>query len=389
MPATYFRIARSKDQALKYETRLQLVQYAAEYGIKPAARHFGCQVRIVRKWLRRWREANHARSALQDRSRAPKNCPHKTPKALENQVLRERLRAPCLGARRLKRFCKLAPSEGAIARILRQGGLTSRRKRKHEKKRDMRAVKARLALFEQLQVDSKYLDDIPYYLRQLAQKLNLPLFQYTARCPKSGGIFLGFANELSEANACAFIAAVLHHIERCGFPRKGTIVQTDNGSEYSGAERKVRHDRGFTHVVRDLFGAHHRFIPPGKKNHQADVESLHATIEYELLDLERFASRKEFFLKATVWQLWYNVVRENAHKGDLCPDDILLAEQPARSPSVWLLPALDIDALMAKRAQDPIDNKDYQRGYYLPALPEKGDSSPSGRFHPPLIFHAD
>lgn len=56
--------------------------------------------------------------------------------------------APCLGARRLKEFCGLAPGTGAIARVLRQNGLTHKRKKKYQKKRDLRKVKARLAAFD-------------------------------------------------------------------------------------------------------------------------------------------------------------------------------------------------------------------------------------------------
>ena len=376
-PATYSRIARSKDQALKYDARLKMVQYAAEHGVKPAARKFGCQPRITRKWLGRWREGNHSRASLMDRSRAPKTCPHKTSPADEREVLRERDKAPCFGPKRLRDYCLVKASEGAIARILRQSGRSKKRKKKYQKKRDMREVKARLAAFEQVQIDTKYLNDIPFYVEQMARNPRLPRFQYTARDVKTGATFLGFGGELSEALASVFAAAVLGHLERCGHQRAGSIVQTDNGSEYSGAERKTKRDRGFSHVVRDLFEATHRFIPPGKKNHQADVETLHERIEAEFLDLERFASRKEFFMKSSAWQLWWNTTRKNGYKGKRSPEDILLEEQPARNPNTWLLPALDLDALLNARAQRALDDEDNSRGYYVPALPE---SRPFCRF---------
>ena len=353
---------------MKYNERLRLVQHACEHGNKPAAKAFGCTVKTVRKWTRRWKEDNHSRVSLQDRSRAPRTCPHKASPQAEQAIVRARQKAPCLGARRLKRDCALAPSEGAIARVLRQRGLTQRRKKKYEKKRDMREMKAKLRPFEQLQVDTKYLNDIPYYVEQMARNPELPRFEYTARCPRTGAVFLGFGRELSEALACVFAAAVLRHLGRCG--HRTDIVQTDNGSEYSGMERVVRHDRGFTHVVRDLFKATHRFIPPGKKNHQADVESLHERIEAEFLDLERFASRKEFFTKASAWQLWWNSTRKNGYKGDRTPHQILLEHDANAAAKVWFLPALDLDALMNARAQRSLDDEDNQRGYYLPALPE-------------------
>ncbi|MBX3729051.1 MAG: hypothetical protein KF858_07680 [Candidatus Sumerlaeia bacterium] len=367
MPATYCRIALSKDQELKFDERLKMVRYADEHGAKPAAMAFGCQPRIVRKWLRRWREDNHSRASLMDRSRAPKTCPHKTPPHIEQRVLRERDKAPCLGARRLKEFCDLPASEGAIARILRQNGRTQPRKKKYQKKRDMRAVKARLKAFEQLQIDTKYLNDIPYYIEQMLRHGNLPRFQYTARDVKTGATFLGFASELSQAHACCFIAAVLAHLRRCR--QRPVLVQTDNGSEYSGLERATKNDRGFSHVVRDLFGLTHRFIPPGMKNHQADVETLHERIEAEFLDLEGFASRPHFFDKASAWQLWWNTTRKNGYKGRRTPDQILLEEQPAAGPEVWLLPALDLDHLLEQRAQPALKDETGPRGYYVPALP--------------------
>lgn len=356
-----------------------MVQYAAEHGVKPAARAFGCEPKIVRKWLRRWREDNHSRRSLMDRSRAPNTCPHKTSPEQEREVLRERDKAPCLGARRLKDFCRLEPSEGAIARILRQNGRTQKRKKKYEKKRDMREVKARLAAFEQIQFDTKYLNDIPYYVEQMARNKSLPRFQYTARDVKTGAVFLGFGSELSESYACVFAAAALRHLKRCGRPREGTIAQTDNGPEYSGTERKTKRDRGFTHVVRDLFGATHRFIPPGKKNHQADVETLHERIEAEFFNLERFASREEFFMKASAWQLWWNTTRKIGYKGGRSPDQILLEESPRRNPNVWFLPALNLDQLLNARANRALDDEDNQRGYYVPALPGMREDLPQYR----------
>ena len=348
-----------------------MVQHAAEHGIKPAARAFGCTVKIVRKWVRRWREGNHSRASLADRSRAPRSCPHKASPQAEAAVVRERLKAPCFGPRRLKLYCGIAMSEGAIGRTLRQNGLVHHRKKKHEKKRDMREMKAKLKPFEQLQIDTKYLNDIPFYVAQVAQNPRLPLFEYTARCPRTGATFLGFGRELSEALACVFAAAVLAHLRRC--LHTTAIVQTDNGCEYSGMERKLRTDRGFTHVVRDIFKAEHRFIPPGKKNHQADVESLHNAIELEFLDLERFASREDFFAKASAWQLWWNTTRKNGYKGDRSPDDILREAAAANySPAAWLLPALDLDALMDARAERALrDAAKSPGGYHVPALPGK------------------
>lgn len=366
----YARIAKSRDSSMKFDLRLRLVRYALEHGLKPAAREFGCTPKIARKWLRRWLASGRSRQSLMDRSRAPHSCPHKTPSRVERQIVREREKAPCLGARRLKEFCAIPAGVGTIARVLRQNNLTRKRKKKHEKKRDMREVKARFDPFEENQVDVKYLNDIPYYVEQLWRNPRLPRFQYTWRDVKTGAVFLGFANELSESHACAFVAAVGAHLGRTGLSLRGrSTIQTDNGSEFSGAERKTREDRGFNHLIERGLGATHRFIPPGKKNRQADVETLHDRIEEEFFNLERFADREDFFRRASMWQLWWNTTRKNGYKGGRTPDDILLETRPERDAKVWLLPALDLDALLARRANSKTLNKSPTGGYYVPALP--------------------
>ena len=369
MTLSYARIAKSKDVSMKFELRLKLVQLAAEVGIKPAARRLGCQPKTVRKWLRRWQGDHHSRQALADRSRAPKFCPHKISGALERLIVRERQKAPCLGPQRLRDFCAIPAGCGAIARVLRQHGLARKRKKKHEKKRDLRELKARFKPFEEIQVDTKHLYDIPFYVEQLWRNPHWPRFEYTARDVKTGAVFLGFAREISEAHACCFIAALGAHLRRCDFDLPATTFQTDNGPEFSGQERKLKTDRGFHYTVEEILKAHHRFIPPGRKNRQADVESLHERIEAEFFDLETFANRSDVFTKASAWQLWFNTTRKNAYKHHQSPDDILRTDIPQPNPNVWLLPALDLDLLLEKRVELLTAIKDPTGGYYVPALP--------------------
>jgi transposase-like protein len=360
---------------MRIDARLRMVQYAAEHGIKPAARHFGCEARTIRKWLRRWRTGNHSRRSLEDRSRAPRTCPHKTSPQMAAYVVRQRRSAPCFGARRLKENFALKPSVGAIARILRQAGLTRPRKKKYRVKRDMRELKARFRPFEQAQVDTKYLNDIPYYVEQMwRRERDLPRFQYTWRDVRTGAVFLGFANELSQMHACCFIMAVAAHLKRTGHDLRGrATIQTDNGAEFSGQDQRTREDRGFRYTVENpaMIGANHCFIPIGRKNYQADVETLHERIEPEFFDLESFADRKEFLRKASSWQLWWNTTRKNSYKRNRSPDQILLEAQPQRDFRTWLLPAIDLD----RAAQHRADLIDYltpnAKGYYVPVLPAR------------------
>lgn len=367
---SYARIAKGKDQALKFEARLKIVRYANENGVKPAAREFGVARNTVRKWLRRWREDNYSKKCLTDLSRAPKTCPHKTPKAIERQIIKARTEAPCLGAERLKEFCNIQAGVGAIGRILKQNKMTRRRKKKYQKKRDMRELKARYKPFEENQIDAKYLTDIPFYVKQMWDNPELPKFEYTWRDVKTGGVFMGFAYELSEAHACCFAAAVAAHLRRVDFDLAsyGT-VQSDNGSEFSGAERKKKNDRGFTNLIEESIKARHRFIPPGKKNHQADVETFHERVESEFFDLETHGSRNDFFMRASAYQLWWNTTRKNMWKGKRTPDQIMLEDRADRDPRVWMLPALDLDDLLARKTENAVRNKSPTGGYHVPALP--------------------
>jgi hypothetical protein len=102
--------------------RQKIVRYAQQHGNKPAARHYGCDVRTVREW-RGW-FAERGNGALMNKSRAPHTCPHKIAKDVEERVVQRRKEAPCYGPKRLK-FFNPSPkaSEGAIYRILKEQGM--------------------------------------------------------------------------------------------------------------------------------------------------------------------------------------------------------------------------------------------------------------------------
>jgi transposase len=182
----------------KYALRLAMVKYARTHGIRAASRHYDCSRNTIRLWLRRYEEKG-ARG-LEDRSRAPKTCPHKTSPYHERCVLEARRKAPCFGALRLKDEFGLKPSVGAIGRILQQAGKTRKRHKKSQKKNDLRQIKMQYHAFERLQADTKPLYDIAAYWPQM-QALGLPRQQYTHRDVKSGALFIDYADELSTTYA--------------------------------------------------------------------------------------------------------------------------------------------------------------------------------------------
>ena len=296
----------------RFTVRKAIVHEALEDGIKPTARRWDMSKNTVRTWVRRFQEEGN--DGLIDRRNGPKVIPHKTSLETESQIIALRKAAPCYGAKRLKYFFRVPASVGAIQRIIRDHGLTRKIRRRHKKRNDLREIKARYKACEKLQMDIKYLTDIPPYWEAM-QRLRLPKFQYTVRDVKSGMLFLGFADEISELHAETMARYVLDGIVPY-FPGKVTL-QTDNGAEFSGTTRNLEGNH-FRAAIKSC-GAAHCYIPPGHCNANADVESIHSTIEEEFYNLTPFSSRGDFLCKAESYRLYYNLERPNFSKGAKTP----------------------------------------------------------------------
>jgi len=121
----YFELYRMRTD--RHWLHQKIVSFAREHGIKATVREFGCSRNTVRKWLRRAIPGKP--SSLAEQSRAPKRCPHKTPSGLEGQIVKLRKQTG-FGAERLVREFDLKVSHNAVARIIRQHGLSRPRKKK-------------------------------------------------------------------------------------------------------------------------------------------------------------------------------------------------------------------------------------------------------------------
>ena len=349
-PVRYFDLVREMRDA--YNHRLRLVAYARQQGIKPAARAFATSVPTVRKWLRRFQQQGP--SGLQEQSRAPHHCPHKTPRGIEEQVLALRRQLPTFGAARLKREFDLRPSPVAIQRLWRQHGLIRKRRRKHQRKQDLAWMKATWRLFQQISADTKDLHDIPHYWPQ-AQRLGLPGIQYTAREVRSGLLFWAFAQRRTAAASVVFATRVQRHLDRYGVQLRDLVWQTDNGSEFIGSHDPQGRPTGFPAALGD---SQHVRIPPAAHTYQSDVETVHRLEEDEFFDLETFTSRAEFLAKVTTYQLYFNLVRPNSHKENQSPWQIIERLAPRSPLELCLLPPVFLDYYIERR-----------EGNDLPSLP--------------------
>ena len=353
-PFAYFAMIRSKNQ--RFDLRLHLVQKANENGIRAAARAFRCSVNTVTKWRDRY-EVDGLKG-LEERSRAPKTHPNQTSPEEEQKVIAQRRRTRGFSARRLKREFELSPSVGAIQRIISQNGLTKPRKKKHRVKKNLQAVKSKYAPFRHLQMDTKYLRDIPNYWPYM-KLLGLPEYQYTVRCERLGATFLGYADSVSVTYAELLARELLTHLASYGIDPREIDIQTDQGTEFDGTAVK-KTGRGYTHTIEKEFGAHHtlyRYSP----NANADVESFHAHEETEFFDIESFTSRPDFWEKITTYQHYWNLARPNSYKFNRAPVQILKEADPHLSSKILLFGPLDLQALL--------DRKLRRVYHHVPVLP--------------------
>jgi transposase len=324
--------------------RFEMVRYAREHGVKPAARAFQTTPKTVRKWLQRWHPGTLR--GLEDRRGEPRKRDSRIDPRQRQRAIGLKKTLKSWGAERIRETFGLTISEKAIRKVWKEAGLLKRKRRKHKTKQDLRAVKAAWKFCEQIDVDTKYLFDIPEYWPQM-KRHGLPRYQYTARDVVSGLLFTGYADELSLTYANLFIDLILDHLTRCGVDHKGHRIQTDNGTEFIG-HWAATNPSAFTKTIEKRTGLTHHTIPPGAHTYQADVETVHRIMEDEFFEIEPFSSRRNFFNKAALYLLFFNVARKNSYKKKQTPWDIIHQRDPTIKPDIAILQAIDLDDLFKK-----------------------------------------
>ena len=313
----YYDMITSSNKNFTLRKRMALA--AISNGVKPTAKLFGTTPKTVRKWRDRFCE--HGNEGLQEISRRPLRSPNKTPPEIEALVIRQRKQTPGFGGRRLVEEFDLPVSHNVANRIIKAHGLTRKRRKKHHTKNDLRKVKAAYKAFTRFQMDTKDLCDLPNYWVQM-QERGLPRYQYTIRELSTGAQFLTYSSELSKTYATLTIKRFLEHIKSYNIDLSEVIIKTDNGAEYDGGTHHYKPE-GF-HETIERTGAKHLFNPPAQPNFNADVESVHATIEPEFYEAEKFKTQAEFYRKSTTYQIWYNIARKNSSRSWKSPLEIQL-----------------------------------------------------------------
>ena len=357
-PIGYYMMLRNyKDPK---QLRLKLVLYADEHGKKAAARRFATTVSTVRKWHGRWKIKGLA--GLEEMSRRPHNCPNAISQEVRKHVIAIKKGKKTLGAVRLKEMYSVPCSEKAMRNIWRANGLLVKRRKKHKTKQDLREMKMKWRLFEQVDADTKHLYDIPEYWSQM-KRLGLPKYQYTARDVVSGLQFIGYSQDLSLLASTFFAKRIIAHLIQNNALSGGHFRwQTDNGSEFIGSTHAKQ--RSVFSVTVESFKNHvHCQIPPGAHTFQADVETVHDRIEDEFYCLETFKSRSDFLAKATSYQHYFNLVRKNYSKQGKTPMQILKERNPNLSPAITQLPPVFLDELVYAKSNQ--GGYDVGKGSYI------------------------
>lgn len=301
----------SKDERL---TRKLLVQDAAELGVKKAARKWRTTPKTIRKWRRRL--AEEGEDGLRDRSRRPKSSPRRMEarwrfciQGAVEKAIRDNKR---INAALVKSENGIPFSQKTVRKEMKRHGYETKWRRKTRRKKDLRAEKAKMRAFEKIQVDIKYLDDIPEFHRDW-RRLGLPKYQITARDMKTGALFFAYAIEKSSTNATLFLLMLGEHLRKSGVDTSRVAVQTDNGTEFAAAWNSLK-DGAFTSAVKKIWKSEHRRVPPKACTWQSDVETSHNLIENEFYAVKYFDSRADFFRKAADWQRFFNMERVNKSK---------------------------------------------------------------------------
>lgn len=340
-PYKYYDIMRnSKDNR---QLRYQVVVYADRYGIKPAARYFKTTKNTVKKWQRRFKELGYR--GLKELSRRPHNSPNAIKKETREKLVQLKHKYKRMGADQIKFIEKLPQSSKTIRKVWRQEGVSSRKRRKkYITKQNLREVKKKYRLFQQVVEDTKDLIDIPEYWTQMKTK-NLYKVQYTFRDVTTGLMFLGFADQRSLTYSALFARYINHHLQKYGADLSKTIRQSDNGSEYIGSWH-AKSDSIYTKEIEKVPGQIHSTIFPGAHRMQADVETVHNLIEMEFYEIEKFYSRHNFMDKAYSYQLYFNLQRPNSYKENKTPWQLVKEKQPDLNIRIAMIPPVDLCKLL-------------------------------------------
>lgn len=332
----YGGIIYKMDKQSRHELRYEMVQFAIRQGNKASARAYETSAKVVRKWVKRFEE--EGLSGLKDRSRRPINSPNKCSPTLEKKIIKLRIKTKHkFGARRLIDRFDLNCGKSCVQRIIKEHHLVKKRKKKRQKRNELWSVKKLMKVFEKIQIDVKELTDIPLYFSAYS-RLNLPKYEFTARCVKTGAAFVCFAQRNTSTNAAIFALYLFNHLKAHGFDVSTIEVQTDNGSEFNAAGRKKTGNMPIEFVIKEVFQSSIGYIPPASPTFNSDVETFHRLVEDEFYAIEPVSSLDCLLRKMYTFLIDFNYIRKNSYKDNKTPFELASDDKVDFSKQFFNLP---------------------------------------------------
>lgn len=318
--------------------RYNMVVYAREHDISAAAREFGTERKTVQLWNRRYDPSKGVES-LMDQSRVGQNHPMKVPEEIRQEIVAFRKQTKnLLGARRIIELLGLEYSHKTVNKILKQEGLIKKKRTKWKKRRDMSEVRARFKPLEKIQIDVKYLNDIPECYKAYC-KGDIPKFMIAGRDYKIGWLFAGFTNHLDALSTSIYAQYLIQGLEKAGVDISELVFQTDNGTEF--VDRLTYTPTLFQKTLENK--VKHRNTPPASPTHNSDIEAFNGIIEYEFLKLEDFDSYPDFMTKFFHYNIYFNLMRKNRNRNNMTPADIMSSDNSKLNSLDLMLPPIACD----------------------------------------------
>jgi len=325
----------------RYSLRCEIVSLAKKQGNKAAARFFKTTVKTVRKWVNRYKEQGY--TGLKELSRAPHKQWKKCEPEFETKVIKLRKKTKNkFGAGTLQERFGLERSVTCINRIIQENPeLRRKRKTKTDKRNELWATKKLMKAFECVQIDVKELMDIANYYVQQWRHPDMPKYEITARCVKTGATFVCLADTKEAINIASFTAMLLQHLKNHGFDVKKIAVQTDNGTEFHNL--KLESEPSLFEKVANHFQVKQNRIPPASPTFNSDVETFHRLGEDEFYAIERFKDAEDLYQQLYTYMIDFNYLRTNSYKDKKTPVQLLKEDYPKINENILNFPIVKID----------------------------------------------
>lgn len=311
------------------DKREEMVKTSFEMGIYKTAKFYCTTRNTIKRWRSRYLEGGRAN--LYDLDKTPLNSPKKTSfdiiDKIDNLVKQKKDKKHFITSTKILKSLGLEDliSYGTCNRYVNKS-LGKKAKRKRVKTNGGNLEwKTDLKPFERIQIDVKYLTDIPS-LKPYFKKGNdrqLARYEFTFKDVATGAAGVAFASEKSVANSERFLEKVLYKFLSTieGLDLKNVKIQTDNGCENTNRKRKgpyVGNNKKsiFTIFIENNFKEHITIIP-GHCTAQSEVESFHWTIERECLAWDDITDNESLLYYTNNFLEEYN--NRNRFKRDYTP----------------------------------------------------------------------